>query len=187
MKFNEFAESTEFEVPAAQVYPARLVGIYDIGKQPASVFDGKEIKPTNKLIFTYELCGEEKQENGESFQVSEFITMSLHATKATLPKRLKVFGAPIKLKSDDWFDIDPNYNMSIMLGEPCMVEVVHTEKGKAKVNNVLPVMKGLTVPEHSIKLGYLDLDAEDYFDKYNEAPKWIKSNVEKSLTWSAQA
>jgi hypothetical protein len=184
MNFQE--KNTDYEVPPAKMHPARLVGIFDIGKQPGSVYDGKEIKPANKVILVYELLGKDKmtpkegQVTGDNFSISEFTTVSLHV-KGTLIKRLQVFDAPVKKKSEDWYEIDPKFNMSTMLGEACMVEVSHNEAGKAKITAVTKPIDGLVVPEYTAKLSYLDLDSEDWLDNYNIAPKWIQELVDKKI------
>ena len=185
MKFDS-REQAEYEQAPAKVHPGRLVGIYDIGKQPGSVYEGKEIKPAYKLIFVYELLGKDRQakkegqETGDTFKMSEFLTVSLHV-KGTMQKRLQAFGAPLKKKSEDWYDIDPKYNMSVMLGEPCMIEISHNEQGRAKVTGVTKPIDGLVVPDYTEKLAYLDLDSDDYLDHYNTAPQWIKDLVDKAI------
>ena len=172
------SSSVDFEQAPAKVHPARLVAIYDIGKQPANEALGYAAQ--NKTIWVYELLGKDRQEDGGSFKISEFVSVSLHV-KGTMPQRLAVFGAPIKKKSKDWYEIDPGYILSSALGKPCMVEVAHTEAGKAKVNGVTQPIDGLTVQEYTEKLAYLDLDSDDYLDHYNSAPQWIKDLVDKKI------
>lgn len=182
MKFND-NEQKDFEKPAAKTHPARLIGIYDIGVQPGNIYNGEQMDDKHQVIFTWELVGKDKQTDGRNFQVSEFLTVSLHK-KGTLGKRLQALGAPIKSKSDDWWTIADDYNLAVLLGEPAMVEVVHTEKGKAKVQNVISPIEGMTIADATESLGYLDLDSDDYLDKYNSAPAWVRKMVEKSKTWA---
>jgi hypothetical protein len=176
MKFgNDYSSSNDQprEVPAAKTYPARLVGIYDIGKQKG--FEPTD-PPKNQIVMVYELLGKERMEDGKTFQVSEFLTVSLHA-KATLPKRLKVFGAPIKKQNDDWYSLAEDYSLSECVGEACMLEVQHNSKGNAKVGNVIEPIEGMTVPVATIDPGWLDLDCEDAEAQLAEAPKWIQKRV----------
>jgi hypothetical protein len=167
----------EREVPPAKTYPARVVGIYDIGKQPG--FNPEDpAKP--QVVFVYELLGKERMADGNTFQVSEFLTVSLHA-KATLPRRLKVFGAPIKKKSDDWFDVPEDFSLVDCIGEPCMLEVQHNTKGNAKVGNAIEPIEGMTIPEATKEVGFVDLDADDWMDHYENAPKWIKNRIDDQV------
>jgi len=172
MKFNNYDDSPR-ENPPEKTYPARLIGIYDIGKQPG--FDeGDPAKA--QLVFTYELLGKEKTSEGKNFCVSEFLTVSLNA-KATLVKRLQTMKAPIKKKSDDWYTIPDNYSLSELLGDVCMVVVKHNTKGNAKVDSVIEPMEGLTIAEATNELGYLDLDGDEDISQLEAAPEWIKKKV----------
>ena len=175
MKFgNNASHDTPRENPAPKTYPARLIGIYDIGMQQ----DFDTTKPNkHQVVFIYDLLGKERKTDGSVFQVIETLTLSLHA-KATLPNRLKVFGAPIKVKNEDWFDLPDSYSLSNMLGKDCMLEVGLNTKGNPKVKNVIQTMDGVTVPEAVSEFGFVDLDADDYLDHLYNAPKWIQNKIE---------
>jgi len=188
MKFDSnTTDSQDFEQPAPKTYPARLIGLYDIGQQPNDMgfknIDGTIKGPSNQVVMTYELVGKDKQSNGENFILSDFVTVSLHV-KGTLPKRLQALGAPITKKSDDWFELPKNYNLSILLGEPVMLDVVLKDSGKAKIANVMAPMEGMAIAEPKQPLGFLDLDADDYLDQFAKAPTWIQKKVQKSIGWS---
>jgi hypothetical protein len=183
MKLDNTGDGGDYEKPAAKTYPARLIGLYDIGMQKG-FNEGDPAK--NQVIMTWELVGKDKQSDGKNFQISEFLTVSLHK-KGTLPKRLLALGAPVKSKSEDWYDIDSNYSLTNLLGEPAMVEVVHTEKGRAKIASVMTPVEGMQIAEPTEKLGFLDLDADDYLDYFTKAPAWIQKKCQESIGWADRA
>lgn len=180
-------ESTgkDFEKAPAKTHPARLVGIYDIGTQPGGTFEGEKKDDKPQVIFTYELLGKDRQADGTNFLKSEFLTVSLHV-KGTLPKRLAALGVKLTQKSKDWYELPKGLNLSVLLGEAVMVEIVHTEAGKDRIGNVMAPIDGMVVGEYTSKLGYLDLDADDYLDKFNQAPEWIQKMCQKATDWESR-
>jgi hypothetical protein len=49
-----------------------------------------------------------------------------------------------------------------LLDKPCMLNVTHTDKGKAKVASVAQVPKGMTVPGRVNDLLYFSLEPTDF-------------------------
>lgn len=186
MKFdNNNTNTSDYEQPAAKTHPARLIGLYDIGTQPGNVFNGEQLKDKPQLIMTWELVGKDKTKEGKNFQISQFVNVSLHK-KGKLGALLKTIGAPIKSKNDDWWEIDPKYHLSNLLGEPAMIEVSISEKGKAFIANVMAPIDGMVIAEPTEKLGFLDLDAEDYLDQFNKAPSWVQKMCQKATDWNTR-
>jgi hypothetical protein len=182
MKFDNDS-TNDYEQPAAKTHPARLVGMYDIGVQPGNVYNGEKLKDKPQLILTWELVGKDKTAEGKNFQISQFLTVSLHK-KGKLVPVLKTLGAPFKSKSDDWYEIDPKYHISTLLGEPAMIKVSVSDKGKAFVESVMAPVEGMVIGDCTEKLSFLDLDADDYLDQFTKAPKWVQTMCEKSVGWS---
>ena len=71
-----------------------------------------------------------------------------------------------------------------LIGKPCMVNVVHTDKGKAKVAGIAALPKGIEVPPQvndSILFDLGDYNQET-FDKISEG---IQNIIKKSPEWQA--
>jgi hypothetical protein len=160
------------EVPPVKTYPARLYGIYDIGEHKK--FESEETEP--KILLAYELLGKERKSDGSTFKVFEEMKQSLHV-KAKLTARLITFKAPVKQKNENWYEIDPKYALTKLLGLPCMLSSALTSGGSAKVGNVIEPIDGLVIPELESEIGFLDLSAPDAYDQLCMAPNFIKRKV----------
>jgi hypothetical protein len=111
---------------------ARCIKLIDIGTQKGE-YEGKATV-RRQLIITWELPNElipNGELAGKPFGVSRFYTASL-GEKAALRKDLENWrGRKFTEKELLGFDL------KAVLGAPCMLSVVHTEKGKAKVAGVM--------------------------------------------------
>lgn len=122
---------------------ARCIELIDIGTQHGEYL-GEPTK-RNQIIVRWELPNETIQIDGkpEPMLVSKFYTNSL-GEKANLRADLTSWRGRAFTKEElDRFDL-----MNI-LGKPCLLTVVHTDKGKAKVNSVSGLAKGMTCPPQS--------------------------------------
>ena len=71
------------------------------------------------------------------------------------------------------------FDLQNILGAPCILSVVHNEKGKAKVESVIKLTKGTEVPEAVNKPYSFWLD-EFERGKFDELSDGIKAIIEKS-------
>jgi len=183
MKFDN-NNSQDFEQPTKGTKPARLIGLYDIGVQQGKAFNGEPAKDRPQVIFVFELVGKEKQTDGRPFLMSKFCTVSLHK-KGNLVPILKAFGMPIKAKNADWWEA-PTQPLNTILGEPIMLSIeVDEETKKASIATISAPIDGMVFAEPTEKLGFLDLDADDYLDQYTKAPKWIQEKCQQSIGWAS--
>lgn len=131
-------EGGDFELPPAGTHPAVLVALIDLGKHQ-STFD--PTKDRHKILFVWELTAE-ADSKGENFLVAQDYTWSLNS-KAAL--RTIVEGFRGKALADG-----EEYDLGLMLGQPCMVGLSEGTTGKGKtfmeVASVSRPVKGLTVP-----------------------------------------
>jgi len=179
----ESKNTTEYEQPTKGTKPARLVGLYDIGVQQGKAFNGEPAKDRPQVIFVFELVGKEKQSDGRPFLMSKFVTVSLHK-KGNLVPILKAFGMNIKAKNADWWEA-PSKTLDTLLGEPIMLSIeVDEETKKASIASISAPIDGMVFSEPTEKLGFLDLDAEDYLDYYTKAPEWVQKMCQKSIGWA---
>jgi hypothetical protein len=68
-----------------------------------------------------------------------------------------------------------------ILDRPCMVNVTHTDKGKAKISGVTPVPKGMQVPPRVHDIFYFSLERDEFsqatFESLND---YWKEHIKKS-------
>lgn len=160
----------------AGTYPARCVGVIDLGVQHND-FNSKDQEQV-RLIF--ELPTERTEYDGEDRPrwLSKAYTASLHE-KSTLRKHLEAWrGRAFTAEELMGFDLRD------VLGKPCMVGVKASEKGKAKLDTVSKVMKGVEVPPQENETLSLDMDdPEGAMKVFQKLPDWMKGEIEKSATW----
>lgn len=135
------SEGTNFKQVPVGAYPARCVRIIGIGTQH-SEYEGKPNKAI-KVIISWELPTELIEDGeyaGQPYMVSKFYTQSL-GEKANLRKHLASWRGR---------DFTPEelagFDLANIAGKSCMVSVIHSTKGKAKVDSVMALPKGMTVP-----------------------------------------
>lgn len=140
-----------------------------------------EMKTSKKVRIGWELpleTKEFKQGEGEKpFVISKDFTLSMHE-KATLRKFLEAWRGKTFTEAEA-----KSFDITKLIGVPCMVSVIHEEKeGKnhAKVTGVTSIPKGMTCPEQVNETFILSYDAFD-LEKFNTLPKFIKEKMEKSV------
>jgi hypothetical protein len=119
---------------------ARCVGLIDLGTQRGEYQGEPTVR--KQVLVQWELPNETTEIGGEQkpFLVSKFYTNSL-SEKANLRKDLESWrSVPFSQEELRKFDLQN------ILGKPCMVNVIHNEKGKAKVTGVAALAKGVTCP-----------------------------------------
>lgn len=136
--------SKSSDQPKPGTYMARLVGIIDLGLQPAFDFPGGHAEAQYKLTLTYELPGSRMQD-GRPHWVSEDIKNSdfydeKKGISSTLMKRVYALD-PDGSTTKHGKDITPLINI------PCMVEVGLNKNGYIKIKNVTGAPAGIPVGE----------------------------------------
>jgi hypothetical protein len=161
--------------PGAHV--ARCIGLIDLGTNHYE-YKGKP-KTGRQAIFRWELPHEVKKEGdfaGEPFIVMRYFSLTLadkgHLRKALESWRGKPF-TPDELKG---------FELKNVLGKPCMLQVVRDEKDRAKVESIMSVPKGLSVPERIGELQYFSFDDFKQAD-FDALPEWIRDQIEESDEW----
>ena len=165
-------EGVTRQLPPADNHVARCIKLVHIG----SIYDEKYDKLRNQVMITWELPNElaKFKDVEEPFVVSKTYTLSL-SEKATLRKDIENWrGQKFTEKELEGFDLVK------LLGQPCMVQVVHSDDGKyANVSGVSKIPKGLPVPAQINKSIYFSI-SEFTQESFNKLHDWEKKKVEAS-------
>jgi hypothetical protein len=157
---------------------ARLYEIIHVGTIPTT-WQGQE-KMTDKIRLSFELCNERKEfkegEGEKPFSISREFTYSWGPKGHLRPFVEGFIGT--KLHDDEAY----NFNLEDLLGEACLLNVVHTEKDGntyANIQGASPLPKGMTAPELVNETRSLDINTMPYKD-IGGLPLFIQSKMYSS-------
>ena len=183
---KQTSSGSDFKLPPAGSFVARLYRIIDIGTQTTE-WMGKR-KMQRKIIAMFELHGEDNDgqplqtAEGKPLIVSKRYTLSLDE-KATLRKDLEAWRG----KAFTQEELD-GFNLEVLLGKCCMVNVTHsTYDGKeyaniANISQVPAALKKLGEPVGVNELMIFTLDPFDQ-DKFNKLSEGMQSVIKKSAEY----
>lgn len=159
-------------------YMAVCVGVIDIGTQYNERF--KNSSP--KVILIFEIPSERVDVEGESKPrwMSGTYTNSIN-DKSKLTEILTAWRG----KQFNDVELEIGFDLTQMLGEAAMIQVVQSEKdGRVYANlaGVSGIPKGLPSPKAESELLCYDMDSPDssVFDKL---PEWIQGKIKASAEW----
>ncbi len=174
-------EETNFEKAPAGSHIAVCYRVIDLGTQTRT-WEGSE-KQVRELMLGWEIQGE-AMESGERFAIHERYTFS-SAKKANLRKVLESWrGQPF---TDEDF-ADGGFDVSKLLGAPCMLTVIHKESnGKvyANVQSVAKLMKGVEVKDLQQPKQYFCFDGAPDLSVFTNLPDYWKDMIAASPEWKA--
>ncbi len=183
---KQTSSGSDFKLPPAGSFVARLYRIIDIGTQTTE-WMGKR-KMQRKIIAMFELHGEDNDgqplqtAEGKPLIVSKRYTLSLDE-KATLRKDLEAWRG----KAFTQEELD-GFNLEVLLGKCCMVNVTHsTYDGKeyaniANISQVPAALKKLGEPKGVNELMIFTLDPFDQ-DKFNKLSEGMQGVIKKSAEY----
>lgn len=176
------AQSNRTPAPSGS-HLARCYSVIDLGTQHNPQFGTS----ARKVMLQFELPTELhtfKEENGpEPFVVSREFSLSL-SPKANLRPFLEGWrGRPFNEEELAKFDI------SVLAGQPCLINIIHDTKGDKTFANIASVMKlpkamGECPPAHN-KVIALSLDGDFNQEDYNNLPEWIRKKIEVSKEYKS--
>lgn len=177
--------------PEAGTFPARCCALIDLGTQ-TSTFEG-ETKAARKILVSFEITDtDNRRDDGSPHIVSKRFTASLHS-KAALRKFLEAWrGRPFTADELKAFDL------KTLLGIPCLLGIVHQEKGDrvyANLSSCMKLPKGFAAAPGVEPLVSFDLDAPDWQAfaglssrlqaQIAESPEFAKANPPKAVQLAA--
>jgi hypothetical protein len=183
---KQTSSGSDFKLPPAGSFLARLYRIIDIGTQTTE-WMGKR-KMQRKIIAMFELHGEDNDgqplqtAEGKPLIVSKRYTLSLDE-KATLRKDLEAWRG----KAFTQEELD-GFNLEVLLGKYCMVSVTHsTYDGKeyaniAGISQVPAALKKLGEPKGVNELMIFTLDPFDQ-DKFSKLSEGMQGVIKKSAEY----
>jgi hypothetical protein len=168
-------------VPAGN-HMARLYKITYIGTVPTEYQGVKSDKP--QVDLTFELCDERKVlKEGEEPKPLVISTMPLTFSMGERARLRPIIEGIVGTALDD----DEAYNMDIddLLGEACLLHIVHTDKGYAQIKSTSPLLKGMTAPALFNPKTILNV-ATMTLQEINALPNFIKERMISSAEYRAR-
>ncbi len=152
------SSSDKFVGVSTGVHKARCVRMIDLGTQ-RNEYQG-EVSWKRQILVSWEVPSE-LSNSGEPLLISKFYTLSLHE-KSNLGKDLTAWrGRAFTELEKQQFDI------TALLGVPCMLNIVEGRNGNTKVGSVMPLPKNDTLePQFHENLQF---SIDDFENGSNEA------------------
>ena len=163
--------SSGFQEVKAGTYSARCIKVLDLGTQQSN-FNG-EISWKRQVLIIWEIPSELKEGTTDPLTISGWYTLSLHE-KANLGIDLTAWrGRAFTEKEKQGFDITK------LLGVPCMLNVITSDKGKSKVGSLMPLPKGTEIAEQITPS--LSFSVDDYQkgnkESFNQLSEGIRNII----------
>lgn len=168
-------------IPAG-TYPARCVGVVDLGTQQGKFDD----RPKSKVAVIFEVPSVRIEVDGESKPrwCTKMYAASLNE-KATLYADLCAWrGRPFTPEERE------NFNLANIVGKPCVVCIKNTEKNGAVYANISSVgaaMKGLDMPPLENEPIVFDMEAPNAEEAFQKVPGWIQKIIRESSEWKKKS
>lgn len=165
------------KLPAMEggVYLGLCIGAIDLGEQYSELFK----KYANKMLYVFEFPTETVEVDGkqEPRQLSKEFNISA-SKKASIRAFLSSWNG--KNYSDEEFE---EVELFDQLGKACMVNVVVSENGEySNIESVMPLLKGMPVPESHTEHIRWDMDAWDD-ELFQKLPEWVQEKIKKSTQY----
>ncbi len=165
----------------AGTYPARCVGVVDLGIQH-NTFNNKD---QEKVLLMFELPTERITVDGEDKPrwLSARYTMSLHE-KASLRKTLDAWRGKAFTAEELC-----GFNLASVINAPCMLTVTNVEKNGstyANISGVSKIMKGMEAPALENEPIIFDMEAENAEEVKKKLPQWVQNVIEESVSWKSR-
>jgi hypothetical protein len=176
---GRFANTTggggDFAQPPQGNHAARCVGLIDLGTQRGE-YQGKTTV-RNQVMVRWELP-DELMEDGKPFTVSKFYTNSLHEKSSLRADLIGWRGRDFTAEELQKFDLQS------VLGAACLINVIHNDKGKAKVTAVAKLPKGMSIAGAVNPLFAFWLDDFDA-EQFSLLGKGLQAIIEQSPEYRA--
>lgn len=167
-------EAPEYELLDEDTYPARCVGVYDLGRQ-----DGN-FGIAHMVWLSFEVIDEEK-EDGTPFVLGRSLSVKF-SSRSDLGKILKRW-LGIVVARDEEFDFEE------LLDRAAMITVEHSEENDdgnvyANITQIGKVPKGMKVGKATIEPQILTLTKKG-FDKdvFDDLPEFLQKKIKNSEDW----
>lgn len=170
------ASKSSYKIAPEGMAVARCYRIIDLGSQWSERF--KSSSP--KIMISWELP-DVLMEDGRPFSIVESYTLSL-SEKASLRPHLESWRGR-KFTDDE----AKGFDVSKLIGQPCLINVVHSVDGQyANIGAITPMMKGAVCPPLINTPVILNLDS-DKFDKavYDALSDKLKEKIAASPEYKA--
>jgi len=165
----------DFEQPEAGSYAAICYRIIDLGTQHGEYQGVPNEK--HQCLISFEL--DEKMADGKPFAASKFYTVSL-SEKANLRKDLE--GWRGRAFSDEELQ---GFDPKNVLGKPCMLSLIRTDKGKTKIASISKLPKGMAAPTPVNPQVYFTMQAKSLDPVFESFSDGIKKIIMQSPEYQA--
>lgn len=166
-------------LPKPGTQAARVISVVGLGVQPRKPFKDQPKTPAAKVWINFELVNDKYEVNGEK--------IPHRISPADLVISIDPKSALFKLVTS----LDPNnankWDISKLLGMPCLVTVVHAkspdgEKTYANFNGAMPAPDGFPIPEATTPSVLFKFE-EPTAESYSALPKFVRDKLKSAVNF----
>jgi len=174
---REPENSSDIEQIPEGMYQGICYRVYDLGTQYMETFN----QSAQKVLIAWELPEQRIDivKDGKTVNlpraISREYTLSLHK-KAGLRHALESW------RGKNFTDRElMGFDLKKVLGANCVLQIIHNEKGYAKINNVLPLMPKMEKREPENPVAHFSF--EEGWRIPDDTPEWIKKKIWAAEEW----
>lgn len=182
---NAKSPASNYPTPAEGMQAGILVQVIGLGLQPQRPYQGQDKPPTKMVQFTYELYNDVHDFGGDQKPLIISETMPFSGNeKSRLYKRVNGIDPGMRKSSGD---------LSKLVGEPVMIQIVHTpgsgnNAGRvfANIGAVTPAMKGMPVPPSTFNPQFIYDPYNHDEDNFQKLPQFLRDKINQRLDGGSQ-
>ncbi|MGN0108386.1 MAG: phage replication initiation protein, NGO0469 family [Hominilimicola sp.] len=163
------------------LYTGICTKLIDLGWQYSEKYDKKQ----HKMMLGWDIAGEKVElATGEKVNRTMWKEYSTSlGDKSTLRKDLQSWRGKA-------FTIQElaGFNLYQILGVPCQMQIIHTEKNGNKYANISAIIampKGMPKPEGDYNTTFFNMDCTDTFGEFGSLPTWIQDKIKNSENYES--
>ena len=168
-------KSRDFELVPAGLHDCRCAIICDLGIVASEMYG-----PKHKLYWAFELLGQQMTTDERPFKVGRMLNISMHP-ESTMRQCLEQWRGRT-FSSEDIANMHGSFDIELLLGKPCRVNVMHEQRGDGADKHFAPRISAIMPGDESFPAlesdpVFFDWDMKNADQHAELLPDWLKEKM----------